>query len=392
MLPNANGAAVTILGADVGGPRAGDDQLHGRRRQHPRRLQGGADRDHRHVARLHREGPSSTIWSRRSRTEVQDRLSRGRPRQRHASATSCAACVKANEAAGRAQARRPGRDPVHLGLGGRAEGRGAVPPQHAGQRRAGGGAHRLRPPGQGVQRAAGVPLVRADGRRWCCRWSRGVPIYLYPSPLHYRIVPELVYGANATILFGTDTFLAGYARVAHPYDFRSLRYILAGAEAGEGSDAPRSTWRSSALRILEGYGVTETAPALALNTPMFNRFGTVGRMLPGMEARLEPVQGVDGGRPAVRARPERHARLSQGRESRRARAAARRLARHRRHRHHRRAGLHHHQGPRQALRQDRRRDDLARRGRGAGRRTVAGRAVGGRRRAGPAQGRAARSC
>ena len=64
----------------------------------------------------------------------------------------------------RAQARRLGGDPVHLGLGGHAEGRGAVPPQHAGQRRAGRGPHRLRPAGQGVQRAAGVPLVRADGR------------------------------------------------------------------------------------------------------------------------------------------------------------------------------------------------------------------------------------
>src|SRR5262249_61133040 len=106
----------------------------------------------------------------------------------------------------------------------------------------------------------------------------GVPTYLYPSPLHYRTVPELVYWTCATAMFGTDTFLNGYARVANPYDFRSLRYVLGGAEPVKQS-TPRTYLEKFRLRILEGYALTECSPAIALNTPLSNTSRTVGRLL-----------------------------------------------------------------------------------------------------------------
>ncbi len=122
----------------------------------------------------------------------------------------------------------------------------------------------------------------------------GVPVFFYPSPLHYRIVPELIYDSNATIIFGTDTFFNGYAKMAHPYDFYSVRLAVVGAEKLK-EETIRKYYDQFGLRVMEGYGATETSPVMAVNTPMYFRRGSVGRLLPGMEYRLEPVPGVEEG-------------------------------------------------------------------------------------------------
>ena len=123
---------------------------------------------------------------------------------------------------------------------------------------------------------------------------RGIYVFLYPSPLHYRNVPAALYERDCTVFISTNTFLNGYARKAHPYDFRSLRYLFAAAEKLQ--EATALAWSQKyGVRILEGYGATECSPCLSVNTPLEPRYGSVGRLLPGMEHKLEPVEGVAGG-------------------------------------------------------------------------------------------------
>jgi len=122
----------------------------------------------------------------------------------------------------------------------------------------------------------------------------GVRLFLYPSPLHYKLIPTVARKVAPTVMFGTDTFLNGYARAAKDGDFDSLRMIVAGAEAVKPETRKMYRDRFGAL-IVEGYGMTECSPVVAVNSSTFSRDGSVGRLLTGMEMRIDPVEGIEEG-------------------------------------------------------------------------------------------------
>lgn len=121
----------------------------------------------------------------------------------------------------------------------------------------------------------------------------GSRVLLHTSPLHYRVIPELICEHELTVLFASSTFLGNYARFANPFDFRTLRLVVAGAE--KLSDEVRQIYMEKfGIRVLEGYGVTETAPVLSVSTPMASKTGATGELLPGVEYSIEPVPGIEG--------------------------------------------------------------------------------------------------
>ncbi|MDR3164888.1 MAG: AMP-binding protein [Synergistaceae bacterium] len=129
--------------------------------------------------------------------------------------------------------------------------------------------------------------------------STGMPIAIYPTPLHYKKIPQFSYEVRGTVLLGTNTFLAGYAKNSDPFDFFEMRYVICGGDKLKETTA--KLWSDKfGIQVLEGYGVTECTPVVGVNRKCRNKPGSIGLVLACTKTSLVPVEGIDeGGRLVV---------------------------------------------------------------------------------------------
>ncbi|SFG17475.1 acyl-[acyl-carrier-protein]-phospholipid O-acyltransferase / long-chain-fatty-acid--[acyl-carrier-protein] ligase [Sporolactobacillus nakayamae] len=122
----------------------------------------------------------------------------------------------------------------------------------------------------------------------------GTKTYLFPSPLAFREIPKAIHKDKSTIFVATNTFFENYAKFATKEQFQTLRIVVAGAEKLQ-NDVRKTYHDKFGITILDGYGATETSPIISLNTHQFYKVGTVGKLIPLMEAKIAKVEGVQEG-------------------------------------------------------------------------------------------------
>ncbi len=117
----------------------------------------------------------------------------------------------------------------------------------------------------------------------------GMTIISYANPLDYKKICEIIKEEKPTMLVGTPSFLWGYLRRSEPGDFRSIRLAVCGAD--KCPDSLREGFlEKHGITLLEGYGTTETSPVISVNTPDANKPGSVGRVIPGVQIRIEDYE------------------------------------------------------------------------------------------------------
>ena len=131
-----------------------------------------------------------------------------------------------------------------------------------------------------------------------------VSVVTYPNPLEIAKLAGLIERYGITLVVTTPTFLRGFLRKAEPKQLASLKLLVTGAEKLP-SELQKAFEERFGLKVLQGYGLTETSPCAAVNVPdplknreddedqLSQRDGSVGKLAPGMAAQIrDPESGA----------------------------------------------------------------------------------------------------
>lgn len=117
-------------------------------------------------------------------------------------------------------------------------------------------------------------------------FTYGMTMVSYANPLDFQTICNIARDEKPTIMVGTPSFFWGYLHKSEPGDFKTLRIMVSGAD--KCPDALREGYmKKHGVTLLEGYGATETAPVISVNSFENNRPGSTGKVIPGVEVKVE---------------------------------------------------------------------------------------------------------
>lgn len=117
----------------------------------------------------------------------------------------------------------------------------------------------------------------------------GITMVTYANPLDFQTVSKIAREERPTMMVGTPSFFWGYLHKSEPGDFKSVRIMVSGAD--KCPDALREGYiQKHGVTLLEGYGATETSPVISVNSHDYNRPGSTGKPIPGVQVRVEHLE------------------------------------------------------------------------------------------------------
>jgi len=118
---------------------------------------------------------------------------------------------------------------------------------------------------------------------------KGMTMVTYANPTDFQTISNIARDEKPTLMVGTPSFFWGYLHKSEPGDFKSVRIMVAGAD--KCPDALREGYhKKHGVTLMEGYGATETSPVVSANSLEFNRPGSIGKVIPNVQVRIEHLE------------------------------------------------------------------------------------------------------